>query len=251
MTKVDGPLVVLAVPGGGEADEYLCLAAALDEACHVVGLREPGHYGTEHRPRSMNALSAKCRQALRDAGFDAPVAIVGLCSGGVLAHQMACDMARAGHQVDLVVLLDTPIPGQKDDRALRSKLAGTVRHGPRSLVTLTGWHAQGVWYRMRQQPMPRELAYAMTFRSNMRRMRDAKPSFFDGHQLFVQAIDRQGMTETEGAPEYWSRHGRSTTVATTEGSHTGPESFLSRENAGVSAAAIVRELEAVRGLQVE
>jgi amino acid adenylation domain-containing protein len=247
MTTVDGPLVVLAEPGGGEVDEYIWLAAELEGLCHVVGLREPGHYGTELRPRSMADLSATCCEALRKAGFDAPMAMVGGCSGGMLAHQMACDMAREGHHVDLVVLLDTPMPGKaEDERALRSKLAGIARHGSRNAVTATGRHARRAWYRMRQRPMPRSLAYAMTMGSNARRMRNANPSFFEGHLLFVQAIDRQGMSETEGAPEYWSGRARTTTVVMTTGLHAGPHSFLSRENAGVSAAAIVRELDDVR-----
>ncbi|HXY94652.1 MAG TPA: amino acid adenylation domain-containing protein [Acidimicrobiia bacterium] len=254
MTTVDGPLVVLAASGGGDADEYLWLAAGLDAVCHIVVVREPGHYGTELRPRTMADLSATCCEALRNAGFDAPVAIVGSCSGGMLAHQMACDMARAGHEVDLVVLLDTPTPGEAEGhRALRSKLAGIVRRrdDTRKAVTLTGMLAQRAWYRMRRRPMPRSVANALSVRSNIRRIREAKPTFFDGHLLFVQAIDGQGMTETEGAPEYWSRRARSTTVATTEASHAGPDSFLSRENAGVSAAAIVRELDLVRGSQME
>jgi hypothetical protein len=91
----------------------------------------------------------------------------------------------------------------------------------------------------------------MTMRLNARRVRDAKPSFFDGHLLYVQAVDDDGATETEGAPEFWSRWARSTTVVTAPGRHGGAESFLSRTNAGATAEAITRELDLVRRSRVE
>jgi hypothetical protein len=91
----------------------------------------------------------------------------------------------------------------------------------------------------------------MTLRTNARRLREARPSFFDGHMLFVQAVGGDGATETDGAPEYWRRRARSATVVTAPGSHVGAESFLSRANADVTAEAIVRELDVVRGSHVE
>jgi amino acid adenylation domain-containing protein len=250
MTTSDGPLVVFAPPGGGDIDDYRWLAAALEDACHVVGVREPGHYGTEPRPQTVADVSATCRWALQNAGFDSPVAIGGYCAGGVLAHQMACDLAAAGHQVDLVVLLDTPIPGAVDDDDDEAepvgKLVDTVRRRGRNAVALARMQTQRSWYRARQQPMPPPLAHAMTVRSNARRIRAANPSFFDGHVLFVQAVDDEGVTQTEGAPEYWSQRARSITVTTTAGSHEGPDSFLARQDAGATAEAIVRELDVIR-----
>jgi amino acid adenylation domain-containing protein len=250
MTTVDGPLVVLAAPGGGEVDDYRWLAAALDDAYHVVGLREPGHYGTEPRPRTLAELSATCRWALENAGFDAPVAIVGYCAGGVLAHQMACDLAAAGHRVDLVVLLDTPIPGARDahdhDRSEPlGKLAQTVRRRSWNAVALARMQTRRTYYRLRQQPMPRPLAHRMTLRSNFHRLRKVSPSFFEGHLLFVQAADGDD-PELEAAPGYWRTQSRSFALETMRGAHDGPESFLSRSNAATTAAAIARELDPVR-----
>jgi hypothetical protein len=82
----------------------------------------------------------------------------------------------------------------------------------------------------------------MTLRNNVRRIREAQPSFFAGRVLYVQAVDASGMTETEGGPEYWSGRAESLTLVTAAGSHTGTESFLSRSNAGITADAIAREL---------
>ena len=254
MTSVDGPLIVLAAPGGGEVDRYRWLASALTDAYHVVALREPGYYGTEPRPRTMTDLAFTSRRALREGGFDAPVAIVGECSGGVVAHQLACDLARAGHRVDLVVLLDTPVPGEAnvdDETDAVIQAMSTVRRRGRNAVALTKMQAQWMWYQRKKQLPPGPLAHRMTVRANARRLRGAVPSFFDGHVLYVQAVDDAGATETEGAPEYWSQRARSNTVVTVPGSHVGTESFLSRANVGVTADAIIRELEAVREASTE
>src|SRR5206468_587381 len=118
-------------------------------------------------------------------------------------------------------------------------------------VALTKMQTQWSWHQKRGQPVPRPLAHRMTVRANARRLRDAAPSFFEGHLLFVQAVDGDGATATPGGPEYWSRWARSTTVVTAPGSHGGTESFLSRANAGVTAEAIIRELDVAQRSRVE
>ena len=253
MTTIDGPVIVLVAPGGGELDRYRWLVPALADRFHVVGVREPGHYGTEPRPRSMTGVSAACSRALRDAGIGRPVAVIGECSGGVLAHQLACDLSRDGHVPDLVVLLDTPVPGPEeaeDSEDIWSRVA-TVRRRGRNAVALTRMQTQWTWYRMRHLPAPRALAHSMTLRNNARRVREALPPLFDGRVLYVQAVDVDGTTVTDGGPEYWSGRAESIIVVTAPGSHTGTESFLSRSNAGITADAIRRELSAVQDTTAE
>jgi hypothetical protein len=125
-------------------------------------------------------------------------------------------------------------------------LAGTVRRRGRNAVALAKMHVQWVWYQKRNEPVPGRVAHRMTLRANERRLRDARPPFFDGRLLFVQAVDAQGETETETAPEYWARRARSSTLVTVPGTHVGDESFLSRANARVTAEAIAQELEVAR-----
>jgi thioesterase domain-containing protein/acyl carrier protein len=254
MTTVDGPVIVLVAPGGGELDDYRWLVPALDGRFRIVGLREPGHYGTEPRPRSMAGVAAACSQALREAAIESPVAIIGECIGGAVAHQLACDLSRAGHAPDLVVLLDAPVPGENDADATGanwSDLVTTVRRRGRNAVALTKMQTRWTWYRVRHLPSPPALAHSMTLRNNVRRIREAQPSFFAGRVLYVQAVDGDGMMETDGGPEYWSGRVGSLTLVTAPGSHAGTESFLSRSNAGITAEAIVRELNAARETAVE
>ncbi|HLM16456.1 MAG TPA: amino acid adenylation domain-containing protein, partial [Acidimicrobiia bacterium] len=243
MTTTDGPLIVLVSPGGGELDRYRWLVHLLADRFHVVGVREPGHYGTEARPRTMADVSSACLDGLRQAGFEAPVAVVGECSGGVLAHQLACDFARQGQPPELAVLLDTPVPGAFDADAKPEQFATLVRRRGRNAIALARMQVQWSWHRARHEPAPVALAHSMTLRNNARRVREARPSFFDGHVLYVQAVDDHDEAATNGAPDYWRRRARSAVVITASGTHVGTESFLSQSNAGVTAEAIARELK--------
>jgi hypothetical protein len=82
----------------------------------------------------------------------------------------------------------------------------------------------------------------MTVRTNERRVREAAPPFFEGRMLYVQAVDDDGQTVTEGAPDFWRTRAKRISVAHARGSHTGPESYLSQANVKVTADAILREL---------
>jgi thioesterase domain-containing protein len=174
--------------------------------------------------------------------------VVGECSGGVLAHQLAHDLGRDGNRPDLVVLLDTPVPGvdaDVDDGDGWSGLVSMARRRGTNAVALTRMQSQWAWYRMRNRPTPPALSHSLTVRNNARRIREATPPFYAGHVLYVQAVDDEGATETDGAPEYWRERAGSVTVVTAPGAHTGPESFLSRSNAHTTADLITHELAAV------
>jgi thioesterase domain-containing protein/acyl carrier protein len=249
MTTVDGPPVVLVAPGGGDLDRYRWLVPALAGRFRVVGIREPGHYGTEARPRSVGEASEVCAAALREAGIATPLAIIGECAGGVLAHQLACDIGRDGATPDLVVLLDTPIPGAAEDREpvdRWTRMSHTVSRRGHDAFALARMKAQWEWYRFHRRPVPPKLAHSMTMRANARRVRNARPSFFNGHVLYVQAVDEAGQKVTLGAPEYWSARAGQLSTVTAPGEHTGTESFLSKGNAVMVGNAIVHALESVQ-----
>src|SRR5262249_2701078 len=107
LTGTDGPAVVLTGAGGGEFFSYRWLIRALASEFRVIGVREPGHYGTEPRPRTVAEVSDVWTDALRSAGIERPTAVIGECAGGVLAHALACDLERHGQTPRLVALLET------------------------------------------------------------------------------------------------------------------------------------------------
>jgi hypothetical protein len=187
---------------------------------------------------------------LLDAGVESPVAVIGECSGGVLAHQLACELGRDGPGPGLVALLDAPIPGVPDPPVTPRGPLRTVLHRARNAGALVLLRAQWAWYRVRHVPAPRALAHTMTFRTNVRRLRRARPSFFGGRALYVQAVAPDGTIETAGAPEYWTDHAASSDVVSVAGSHAGAESFLSRAYAEQTAGVLARELAVACGSEI-
>ena len=70
-----------------------------------------------------------------------------------------CYLARAGHVVDLVVLLDTPIAGpfavaidDEDDSEALGRIVGNVKRRSRNALALTRMQSQRTWYHSASNP---------------------------------------------------------------------------------------------------
>ena len=87
----------------------------------------------------------------------------------------------------------------------------------------------------------------MTRRANERRVVHARPSFFPGRELYVQAVSADGTVANPGAPEYWADHAASGEVVEVTGAHAGRNSYLSRTRVQETADVLARELAMVCG----
>jgi thioesterase domain-containing protein len=238
---------VLIPSGGGELFNYRWLVRALGDRSPLDGVREPGHYGTERRPRTLAELSTACREALHDAGIERPVAVIGACSGGVVAHALACDLSRDGPGPSLVALLDAPIPAPRTPLTKVRRPVRTGLHRGREAIMLAGLRMQWTWFRLRRVPTPPVLADRLTYSANVRRLYRAQPSYFAGRELYVHAVSADGTVDTPGAPEYWIDRAASCDVVEVIGGHAGDDSFLSRTRVQQTADVLARELAKVYG----
>ncbi len=240
LTTTEGPPVLLVPSGGGELYNYRWLVRLLGPQFHVVGVREPGHYGTERRPRTFAELSRACADALGEAAIDRPVAVIGHSSGGLLAHQLGCDLASDGHGPELVALLDAPVPGASPP----AHDLQLVNHPVRRRIRLISVHLRWGWARVRRVPASPYVAGIMAIRANRRRLRRAQPSSFPGRLLYVHAVEATDETVSPEAPGYWVERADSATVVEVRGDHTGPDSLLSRGRVADTAEAIADALTA-------
>ena len=223
-------------------------SSALEGRFRVVGIREPGHYGTEPRPRSVVEASAVCSGALRP-----PVSVPRRRSsvsaqGGVLAHQLAFDISRDGVTPDVVVLLDTPIPGADGDREPGDRLnrtVSTVRRRGRNALALARMHVEWKWYRFHPRPARPALAKSMTLHANARRVRNARHVLRRARALC--AGDRRDRLHRDArCARVLAALAGQTSTATALGSHTGAESFLSRANAAFPSGVILDVLDSTQ-----
>ncbi len=95
---------------GGNLFHYYDLAKELHAEQPVFGLQARGIYGEAASDTSIESIAQHCIEAMRKVRENGPYLIAGFSSGGVVAFEMALQLAKAGHQVGMLALLDTFSP---------------------------------------------------------------------------------------------------------------------------------------------
>jgi len=120
---------------------YRHLANALGEnqpfyVLHPLELLEYGRKGLDIR-----CLAARYVEAVRAVDDEGPYLLGGMCSGGVVAFEMAQQLARSGRRVGLLVLMDTPFPSRNSLLRAANRVARAL-HDLRMSVRGRGTRAQ-------------------------------------------------------------------------------------------------------------
>jgi amino acid adenylation domain-containing protein len=106
---------------GGTVLPYTQLAAELADRYQVYGIQSPALV-QESRPGAgtLAELASSYLAGLRAVQPSGPYRIGGWSMGGLLAHQIVCQLERAGEPVELMILLDPPfaIPAAGDESRL-------------------------------------------------------------------------------------------------------------------------------------
>jgi amino acid adenylation domain-containing protein/non-ribosomal peptide synthase protein (TIGR01720 family) len=98
-------------PGGGICWPYLGFPAMLPADRPSYGIQAKGFYGHGELPESIDAMIADYVDEVLAVQPRGPFHLIGLSFGGTLAHAMAAELERRGHEVALLVLLDTTPSG--------------------------------------------------------------------------------------------------------------------------------------------
>ena len=108
------PLFLMPGGWGGEIEflVYGELSRQIDPTRPIWGLKARGA-GTAEAPHAHVAeMAADYLREIRSIQPHGPYLLAGECVGGICAHEMACQLAQAGENVALLVLLDTVVPAQ-------------------------------------------------------------------------------------------------------------------------------------------
>lgn len=97
----------------------------------LVVIEHRGTDGREAPDRTIEAIAASGVEALRTAGVQGPFRLAGSSVGGVVAFEMARQLAASGERVEFVMLIDSiaPRPASEApprDRSVRSKIIRRV-----------------------------------------------------------------------------------------------------------------------------
>jgi amino acid adenylation domain-containing protein len=104
------PPLVCVHAAGGHALCYRPLAQHLGARRPVLGLEAIGLHGGEEPVGDMAEIARRYVAALCEEQPEGPYHLLGWSFGGLVAYEMACQLAEAGRPVGLLALLDTAAP---------------------------------------------------------------------------------------------------------------------------------------------
>jgi acyl-coenzyme A synthetase/AMP-(fatty) acid ligase/thioesterase domain-containing protein/acyl carrier protein len=102
-----GPPLFIAYPQGGHGLRYRPLADALGGECLLHVLESPWWDGRPTTVRTVEQLAAHHVTEIRDIQPSGPYLVGGYSSGGLIALEIARQLVAAGHQIALLVMIDT------------------------------------------------------------------------------------------------------------------------------------------------
>jgi amino acid adenylation domain-containing protein len=196
-----GPVSLFCIhPLGGLSWLYYPLVNAIPEAVGVYGVQARGLGPGEMLPTTMTAMAADYVRQIRLVQPEGPYHLLGLSTGGEIAHEMGVQLQRAGAEVALIAMLDarpTPErPAAQGPATQVERLNAVARHFDLNVPAEERPHLTGdILYeqlRQRQGPysflMRQKGRATVDFYENMIKVTDShRFSVFDGDVLFVEA----------------------------------------------------------------
>ncbi|HUJ43007.1 MAG TPA: AMP-binding protein, partial [Opitutaceae bacterium] len=132
--------------GSGQILCYRDLPGRVDPAWPIYGLQAPGADGKMPPPRALKDLVQLYVREILELEPTGPYFLMGVCAGGLVAYEVACELQARGRLVGLVILLDptAAFPALRTDYyTLRRHLINVVLHeGPAHLRNFfeLSWH---------------------------------------------------------------------------------------------------------------
>jgi thioesterase domain-containing protein len=206
-------------PVGGEVVAYRELAERLGPDQPVYGLQSP-----EPQVEDLARMAALYLEAVREVQSAGPYRLAGWSMGGVVAYEMARQLAAAGERVELLALLDTlsPVVWAAEPALSEVDLAAAFAFDVARLsgvavpdVDLSGFDLEGALALIlklgREAGVlapgvePAELRRLFDrFRANRRALATYQPLPYAGPATLFRAAERPGRMDEEGPDLGWS-----------------------------------------------
>ncbi|HEX6075175.1 MAG TPA: amino acid adenylation domain-containing protein [Micromonosporaceae bacterium] len=194
-------------PIGGSVAPYMRLASLLDTDQPFYGLEDPSLHGGEPVSRVQDA-AARYVAAVREVQERGPYYLGGWSFGGAVALEMAQRLRADGHQVPLVLALDTELPAEHSEPDEVELLSWFVRDVcgiagvPVPALDLDAWRAMPSGGRVEaalavletEELVPADLREELrtrirVFAANWRAFYDYRPDPYDGALALLSASE--------------------------------------------------------------
>jgi hypothetical protein len=140
------------VPGVARPASSMMNFATRIRQHRVFGLEYPGMDANSKPIDNVEGLAGFFISQMRSIQPKGPYYMAGVCFGGTIAYEMACQLQASGEDVGLVVLMDTGVPPRATDKLNEKSLGyylrriGLLLH-PKRFVS----YVSGMWTQLRRK----------------------------------------------------------------------------------------------------
>lgn len=120
----DGPKVVFIHSGNAGSEAYYRLAELIGKSVSFAVIEQFNMYHPDEACYGIKNIAANYIRILKEYQPRGPYIIGGWCYGGIVAHEMACQLKAAGEMVTHLFMFDSHIYG--DDEKLRTMSKGMM-----------------------------------------------------------------------------------------------------------------------------
>jgi amino acid adenylation domain-containing protein len=177
-------------PVGGTVFTYQSLARLLDPSLPIYGVRARGLEPGETPAGNIEAMAALYLESLRTRQPSGPYRLAGHSFGGVVAYEMAQQLLARSEQVEQLVLMDSPGPGQMPvSLSSPDEIQGYFRCMAPELFRQLFLHPTGREGSL-EALVPRSEVFLQVFQENAAAMFAYAPRPYAGRLVFFHAQER-------------------------------------------------------------
>ena len=121
-----GPKMVFVHTGNTGSDAYYRLADRIGDDFSFAVIEPYNLYHPDDVRHGIKAIATNYIRILKDYQPEGPYILGGWCYGGVVAHEMACQLRQAGEEVQHLIMLDSHALADNRLREMSKKMLGEV-----------------------------------------------------------------------------------------------------------------------------
>ena len=190
----DGPKIVFVHTANTGSDAYYQLADRIADTMSFAVIEPYNLYHPDDVRRSIKNIAANYVRILKDYQPEGPYILGGWCYGGIVAHEMACQLRQAGEEVEHLIMLDSHALGNDNLREMSKSMF--------SEVNVAYFETCPLFAELREAGM---LDAMVTNSANVADdLMHHSPSFFDGNVTYFKP-DQIPAGVTGDNKKYWSK----------------------------------------------
>ncbi len=190
----DGPKMVFVHTGNTGSDAYYRLADRIGEKISFAVIEPYNLYHADDVRHGIKAIATNYIRILKEHQPKGPYILGGWCYGGVVAHEMACQLRQAGEEVQHLIMLDS--------HALADNTLREISKGMLSEVNVEYFETCPLFAELREAGMLE--AMVNNAKNVANDLTHHVPSFFDGEVTYFKPNEIPAGVKGDNR-KYWEK----------------------------------------------